>query len=86
MVVNWQNYSGLSGPAGVEACDICFRSDGTLLVDDFAKENSLNYLLLAGDTYSESTDPDDISVTFKSLLFWSSDYSTNHKGWLLCAE
>ena len=58
--------------------DVRFRSDGTLLVDGFAIKNSLNYLLLA-------TDPDDISVTSDSLLFWSSDYSTNHKGWLLCA-
>ena len=44
------------------------------------------HLLLDGDTYSESTGPDDISVTSDSFLFWSSDYSTNHKGWLLCAE
>ena len=49
-------------------------------------ENSLNYLLLVGDMYSESTDPEDISVTSDALLFWSSNYSTNHKGWLLCAE
>ena len=68
------------------ACDSRFRSDGTLLVDDFAIENSLDYLLLASDTHIESTDPDDISVTSDSLLFWSSDYSTNHKGWLLCVE
>ena len=52
-----------------QACDIRFRSDGTLLVDDFAIENSLDYLLLANDTYSESTDPEDISVTSDSLLF-----------------
>ena len=45
-------------------------------------ENSLNYLLLAGDMYSESTDTEDISVTSDALLFWSSDYSTNHMGWL----
>ena len=49
-------------------------------------ENSLNYLLLAGDMYSEPTDPEDISVTSDALLFWSSNYSTNHKVWLLCAE
>ena len=52
-----------------QTCDIRFRSDGTLLVDDFATENSLDYLLLAGDTCSELTDPDDISVTSDSLLF-----------------
>ena len=87
MVVNCQNYSRSTGPVGVEACDIRFRSDGTLLVDDFAIENSLDYLLFfAGDMYSESTDPEDISVTSDALLFWSSDYSTNHKGWPLCAE
>ena len=43
-------------------------------------------MLLAGDMYSESTDPEDISVTSDALLFWSSNYSTNHKGWLLCAK
>ena len=25
-------------------------------------------------------------MTSDSLLFWSSDYNTNHKRWLLCAE
>ena len=49
-------------------------------------ENSLTYLLLAGDMHSESTDPEDISVTPDALLFWSSNYSTNHKVWLSCAE
>ena len=39
-----------------------------------------------GHTYSESTGPDNMSVTSDSLLFWLSDYSTNHKGWMLCAE
>ena len=63
-----------------------FVSEATLLVDDFATENSLDCMLLDGDTYSESTGPDDIAVTSDSLLFRSSDYSTNHKGWLLCAE
>ena len=50
------------------ACDIRFRSDGTLLVNDFATENSVDYFLLDWDTYSESTGPDDISVTSDSLL------------------
>ena len=39
------------------ACDIRFRSDGTLLVDDVATENSLDNFLLDWDTYSESTVP-----------------------------
>ena len=67
------------------ACDIRFRSDGMLLGDDFATENSLDDLLLDCDPYSELTGPVGIAVTSDSL-FWSSDYSTNHKGWLLCAE
>ena len=57
-----------------QACDIRFRSVVTLLMDDFAREKSLDYLFVAGDMYSESTDHDNISVTSDSLLFWSSDY------------
>ena len=37
-----------------QACDFRFRSDSTLLVDDFATENSLVYFLLDWDTYFES--------------------------------
>ena len=37
-------------------------------MDDFAIDNSWDYLLLAGNTFSESTDPEDISVTSDSFL------------------
>ena len=56
-----------------------------LLVVDFATENSLDYFLLNWDTYSNLTGPDKISVTSDSLLILVA-YSTNRKGWMLCAE
>ena len=48
-------------------------------------EKSFAYFLLNSDTYSELTGPDNISVTSDSLLVLVV-YSTNHKGWMLCAE
>ena len=48
-------------------------------------QNSLDYFLLNWDTYSDLTGPDNISVTSDSLLVLVV-YSTNHRGWMLCAE
>lgn len=69
-----------------QSCTISFRSDGTLLVDHFATENAFDYVLLDGNTYSGLSGPDDQPVTSDSVLFWSSDYSTTHKGWRMCTE
>ena len=70
-----------------QACTIGFRSEGTLHVDDFATENQHDYLEFDGSKYSGLTGPpDDSSVTSDSLLFWSTDYSTTHKGWRMCSE
>jgi len=67
-----------------QACTVSFRSDGTLSVDDFATENSFDYVLFDGIKYSGLTGPDGLPVTSDSVLFWSSDYSTTHKGWRIC--
>jgi len=69
-----------------QACTISFRGDGTLSVDDFATENGFDYLIFNGTKYSGLTGPDDGPVTSDTELFWSSDYSTTHKGWRMCTE
>jgi len=69
-----------------QACTIGFRSNGTLSVDDFATENAFDYVEFDGNQYSGLTGPEETNVTSDSVLFWTSDYSTTHKGWRMCTE
>ena len=49
-------------------------------------KNAFDYVEFDGHRYSGLTGPEETPVTSDSVLFWTSDYSTTHKGWRMCTE